>query len=122
MSSLTILATYRKDDQDLVAAAGDEIRDAKIRRSVCFAYAVLLMAFCLRHAERVDWLERFGQRLLAFADLGNYHRRLTNIAECLLCVFCLTAVAGSPIVEAGAQFSREPQAKSRVAHCCANAQ
>jgi transposase InsO family protein len=49
---------------------GDEIQDSHIRRSVCYAYAIMLLVFIARHSERVEWLEKFGHRLLACVEKG----------------------------------------------------
>ena len=51
-------------------AVGDDDHDNHVRRSVGYAYAAMLLVLVTRYSERVEWLEKFGHRLLAFAEKG----------------------------------------------------
>jgi len=50
--------------------AGDDDHDNRVRRSVGYAYAAMLLVLVTRYSERVEWLEKFGHQLLAFAEKG----------------------------------------------------
>jgi len=52
--------------------SGDEDHDNHVRRSVGYAYAAMLLVLVARYSERVEWLEKFGPQLLAFADKGRH--------------------------------------------------
>jgi len=57
--------------------SGDETHDNNVRRSVGYAYAAMLLVLVTRYSERVEWLQKYGQQLLAFADKGQ-HLLLAN--------------------------------------------
>ena len=50
--------------------AGDDDHDNHIRRSVGYAYAAMLLVLVTRYSERVEWLEKFGHQLHAYAEKG----------------------------------------------------
>jgi len=53
-----------------VLLSGDDDHDNNVRRSVGYAYAAMLLVMVTRYSERVEWLQKYGQQLLAFADKG----------------------------------------------------
>ena len=51
-------------------AEKDTDKDVRVKRSVCLSYTVMLLLMVARYSETVDWLEKYGAKLLAFSEQG----------------------------------------------------
>lgn len=49
---------------------GEDAHDAPIRKSVCYAYTIMLLLLVARHSESVTWLEKFGHQILEYVEKG----------------------------------------------------
>ena len=56
----------------VVDPTDDEETNVRIKRSVCHSYTVLLLLLIVRESSDVDYLQRFGAKLLAFTAQGAY--------------------------------------------------
>ena len=57
---------------------GNEEFESKMKKSVCNRYASVLMNVTLQHSDNVDYLERFGSKLLTIPKRGNSKFKVTR--------------------------------------------